>query len=207
MRVHEYEEEELRGLIAEAIDTHCPSICGDPRFEEITQGESLQAERDKRYLSTCTFVLNWLLCDVLGYTDPRVINRNNPGRHLKYVPSRSITMLTSGAMQAGIAVKYTGNNSPKRSDMIFVTNGPTYTEHVEVFLAERHLPDGTVEWDVAAAGQPSQVEGQVGRESFIYKTRVFANGTLSSSKGPRKLVQWIDVRRLVGNYDCVWPQK
>jgi len=59
-----------------------------------------------------------------------------------------------------------------------------------------------VEWDVAAAGQPIDT----GRQCLNYRTRIYKNGTTSSSRGPRKVIGWISLSKLVGAYPVCFPQ-
>ena len=200
--VHEIDREELGGLVAEYLDQYVPSVTGSPEFEYITQGQSLQMERAKKFLSTCPFLCHMLLAEGLGCADARFVNRTITARRLNWDIGQGISKLYYGGQKANVFETYKGTNPPLKGDIIYVSEGTTDTEHVEVFLQEVST-DGKVIWTVAAAGQVSES----GRQCAKYVEREFKDGKLSSSRMPRKLIGMVRLAKLRGQYPVDFTKK
>jgi hypothetical protein len=199
--VQEIEHEELVGNVAELLTHYVPKVTADPVFEFMTQGQSLQMEKAGKNLSTCTFLVNVVLTVHLGVNDSRIVNRDIPARGLRYDIQKSITKMYGGGLATGAFIRFDGANRPEKCDVLYVSNGDPNSEHVEFFMQEVH-DGGKVIWTCAAAGQ---VTG--GRQSSTYVEREFADGKLSASRGPRKLVGWLSLRKLVGTFPVDFTPK
>lgn len=196
-------EEVARGEACKcAIDKpHVPCVTGSPAFEEITQGLSLQAEKDKQFLSTCTHLCAWML-EILGYADPRVVNRNNVARRTTYAVGKGISRLYYGGIAAGVFKSWAAKKDLHRGDIIYVSDGSPSSEHVEIFLEEQEK-DGVVIWKAAAAGQ---LQPKTFRQQACYVYREFRNNKLYDINHPngRNVIGSIPLELLRGNYPVAW---
>jgi hypothetical protein len=229
--VHDYERENIGWLIDNQLskylpcenvaagnpctcvidEPHTPCVTGTPAFEEITEGRSLRAEKDKQLLSTCGFLVMWLL-EILGYDNPEVINRDNVARRTNYATGKNISRIWYGGMRAGIFAAWQSKKDLHRGDIIYISDGSPASEHVEIFLEEdttkTPLKPGGVVWKMAAAGQ---LQPKTFRQCACYVYRTFKDGKLYDINHPdgRAVIGSIPIEKLRGKYPVQWrtPKK
>lgn len=159
--------------------------CGMPKFEEVTQGESLIAEKAGNHtFSTCGFFPPWMYWR-LGCGKQPFLNRTVPSLGSKYIPGYNMTAIETGGIKAGVYVRYQPGLLPDEGDVFFVSNGPSATEHVGYV---RRIDKVNNIWMTTDGGQTTAK----GRQCVKRKNRSFKDGMLDG----RKVKGWISLKKV-----------
>lgn len=183
----------IRSNAIAIVGSVVPSDYGDAKFSALIGDMYTEGPRAG---STCGFLTSYLLFQ-LGCRSPLIVNRNDPGSGLVYKIGANVSRLVGGAKALG--AWRTGPSGIRPGDIYFISNGPSETEHVGVYLA---APDGSY-WDTADAGQTNSGGHQAAR----YVTRDFDGVRLGPNQvdedpdptrvQPPKIVQgYIDIEAL-----------
>lgn len=173
---------DLGDLVDTLLTDYLPCQEGDEKFAEIAKDWTGGG-------TTCGFLVHWLLFR-LGYRNAHVVNRNEPEAGLKYVDGANISRVWCGGHPPFQRFKM--GTLPEKGDILFLSNGPPNTEHVEVFMDAEQREDGLY-WRMAAGGQT----GKNGKQAMHTVTRKQVGRTLVGSSGVSKGIQgWIPIRSL-----------
>lgn len=182
----------VRQICMEIVYSIVPGKATEPKFEEMTQGLSAQAEKSGDFLSTCGFLPNYMW-EKLGCEKAPFRNRTVPSLGMTYIPGKNMEFIYYGGLTAKVFIHYGSRGPdgtlllPEKGDTFFISNGPPKTEHVGVL----RYRDGN-QWFTADAGQPLGLPKEEYRQSSKMKERVWNNGTLDG----RRLVGWISMEKV-----------
>lgn len=173
---------DLGDVVDALLASYLPCHRGDEKFAEIAKDWTGGG-------TTCGFLVHWLLFK-LGYRNAHVVNRHEPEAGLKYVDGANISRVWCGGHPPFQRFKM--GTLPEKGDILFLSNGPPNTEHVEVFLGTDQREDGLY-WRAAAGGQP----GSNGEQAMHDVSRKQVGRTLVGASGtPRGIMGWIPIRSL-----------
>lgn len=169
----------LRELAIAACNNVIPSNYGEDTFDQTLCQGHFQAG----YGSTCGFLWSYVL-EQIGNRSPEMLNRDEPDYGITYGPGENISRPVSGAKSLG-CWRTLSDGPPSQGDLIFWSNGPSNTEHVEVFDSD----DGT-SYHCYAAGQTN---GN-GQQCAKYITRAKIGTTQGGFfNGPRTMQGYISL--------------
>lgn len=177
------DSDDLHSIAGWLVSKYVPSDTGDIRFKEITIDYGGAG-------TTCGFLCHWLMWR-LGCCE-RFVNRTDHSKNMRYVPGTNISKIRW--MQSFRV--YQPGETPKMGDLVFLSNGPPSTEHVNVFLEEGEDDKGTY-WLTADAGQKNAANKECAR---FRARRFLPGGVLDSEEGkprnPKHVQGWLPLDTL-----------
>lgn len=167
------------------LQLYVPFIQGDSKFAEVCKDFGGSG-------TTCGFLCHWLMWR-LGCRDPKIVNRSDPSSGLKYRIGMNIAMIYRGGGSPWVTMK--PGMTPQPGDVCLVSNGPSSTEHVFVFVSQEIDIDGSIHWNTADAGQRDPSGPFVAAK---WCRRKLVGNVL----GDRKVMGWIPLAQLNYTEPC-----
>lgn len=147
----------VRAQALSACNDVVPSDYGDVTFEVLTGGKFTPG-----FGSTCGFLTSYVLMRI-GCSDATILNREVPEYGLKYTPGDNISRLVSGAKALNCWKTIQADGPPSQMDLVFYSNGPANTEHVNVFDRSIQDANGSSWWTSYDAGRTNARGAQCAR--------------------------------------------
>lgn len=174
-------QEGVRERACALVREYIPCEHGDARYREMCLDYGGIG-------TTCGYLPSWLLWRMGAPS--RFVNRSDPPTY-SYKIGANISILR---WHPEFHLYRTGE-SPLPGDIYFVSDGPSNTEHVGVYLGT----DSTGAWTCADLGQTDGQGRQCGR---ITSRTLRSDGKLYRDDGigaPRKLVGWLDLEEVLSS--------
>lgn len=170
------DQPELRPVAVALLNQYVPSDYEDKEFQEVINGDYGGGG------TTCGFLVHWLMWR-LGCRVKGLVNRTDAECGLNYVIGKNISRVRWNPF-----FEIYSGGLPQPGDIVFISNGPSNTEHVFCFLEEN---DGV--WTSADAGQPHP---ETGKQCARIRERTLKRGSLVSTFSTRKIQGWISLDKL-----------
>jgi hypothetical protein len=181
-----------RDAVLRVADYFVPSDWGDDRFAELVAGHWTPGAG-----TTCTYLPAAALY-LVGCRDERLVNHDDDQGRTAFTVAAGVSKLVQGARAIGAWVDDAPGREPQPGDVVFISNGPPLTEHVELVL-------DPAEWRAASAGQSNARGEQAARvvTRQLDDRRGEGGPRLLSAPSPlpvvgswRKLQGWVDLDKV-----------
>ncbi len=175
-----------RGVAAALLNQYVPCPLESKKFKEITQGRAQVADKQGVYFSTCGFLPNWAM-NRIGCRDLRFMNWDIPETAKDdWIVAQNVSKIYNGGLKAGVFKPFKKGMEPGLGDIVFISNGPSLTEHVLVHKAIHVRGDGTywIGWDAG------RVDKRGKQCAEIVERKLSDDGSVLDG---RKIVGFLDI--------------
>ena len=166
--------QDIRDFAITLLNSYVPSDTGDATFAEVTKDYGGSG-------TTCGYLVHWLMWR-LGCRE-NFVNRNEPQDGLHYVNSQNI----SKVFNCPYFKRFVAGTTPEPGDIVFLSNGPPGTEHVNVSKSV----DGDT-WTGYDAGQTNDQ----GKQCAKIVDRKFYGKSLTHLGTSKGVIGWIPITSL-----------